>query len=227
MKGVFASAGKGANTISSHPTLNDCAVYVKLDNDTADSVGSNDFTNNGATYVTGKLNEALDFDGINDWLDSNYQLGSAFTISFWAKVPATPGTGKSFCGVRNSTGQSGTRRFNFGNYSNPGDIYAIFYTSSNGDAGILNGPCTEGTVCHFILAVDGNDAELYIGGSSVDTDSTSGKYAPTQNVVFGKLGEQNIQYYDEWIDEIGIWDRKITGSEASDLYNGGAALPYN
>src|SRR6056297_1341554 len=54
--------------------------YWKLDGDATDSHGSNDGTNNGADLTaTGKINQCGDFDGSDDYIDTN--LGTSYAIT--------------------------------------------------------------------------------------------------------------------------------------------------
>ena len=61
--------------------------HWKLDGNANDSVGSNDGTIHGATTTTGRIDSALSFDGMSDYVDipSNASLEPQYiTVSFWA-----------------------------------------------------------------------------------------------------------------------------------------------
>src|SRR6056297_1422363 len=67
--------------------------YYKLDGtsgDVIDSHGTNDGTNNGATRgETGKINDAFDFDGSNDYIQTPniMEIGTGnFSTSMWVKA---------------------------------------------------------------------------------------------------------------------------------------------
>lgn len=212
-----------------------CVLYYSLDD--ADISGTtvtdlsgtgNNGTINGAdTGATGVLNECLDFVAANsDWLDTNYDPGTVYSISVWAYIPATV-VGQAIIGIRNSSGSAGTREFNFGNYVSNGGIYLQYYNASNGSAGLINTSVTPDAWHHFVITRSGNNVELYVDGQTPLTNSTTGKYDPAQNIIVGKLGEQNIQHWDEKIDELGVWTRVLDSSEVSELYNSGSGYnPY-
>src|SRR6056297_3661906 len=83
--------------------LDDAEIYYSFDND--DNTGSNpddisgnanDGTNNGATTgVTGIINEAYDYDGINDRLDTGYTNSALESYSFHFWIDADDVTGNA------------------------------------------------------------------------------------------------------------------------------------
>jgi hypothetical protein len=76
--------------------IDNLVSYYKLDETSGttveDAYGSNDGTNDGATVnVAGKINTAYDFDGDNDYVDTNVEPvissgGDDFSVSMWFKT---------------------------------------------------------------------------------------------------------------------------------------------
>jgi hypothetical protein len=72
----------------------DMISYWKGDSDASDYYGSNDGSYNGSGYVTGKVNQAFSFDGVDDYVEvpdsSSLQLGTGdFTLEAWIKASAS------------------------------------------------------------------------------------------------------------------------------------------
>lgn len=212
-----------------------CVLYYSLDD--ADISGTtvtdlsgtgNNGTINGAdTGATGILNEALSFVSANsDWLDTNYDPGTTYTISFWFESTNSLAS-QALSGIRNSSGTAGTREFNL-NFNAGEDLTVQYYTNTNGNAGAITyAPGSWTGWNHVVLTRTGNNIELWVNGTSRGTDSTANKYSPTENLVFGRLGEQGIQYLNNDLDEIGVWTRVLSTDEIAELYNSGNGYnPY-
>ena len=77
-------------------TLTDGLVaHWKLDGNANDSAGSNNGTIYGATPVTGQIDGALEFDGVNDYVNlgnpASLNFSGAITISAWIKPDVISG----------------------------------------------------------------------------------------------------------------------------------------
>lgn len=84
---------------------------------------------------------------------------------------------------------------------------------------------------HLVLTVDGSIARLYYDGYNIVNDPYSGSILAPDIDRF-TIGE-NLQdpfedpfNLDGKIDEIGIWNRALTGAEITSLYNAGAGKTY-
>jgi hypothetical protein len=90
-----------------------------------DSVGTNHGTIYGATWTTGQINSALDFDGVDDYVgvsdDDSLDFGGNqdFTIEFWFRAPATISSGTLEHFIGHNDGSSG--------------YYVGFYSGDNGE----------------------------------------------------------------------------------------------
>lgn len=241
IQGVMADAqqaatGGGGGTVSGHSTLPTNLVrYYSLDTadlssgNPVDLTGTSNATTVGSptTGTTGLISagECFTFNGTDSAIQTDYDLGTVWSISLWAYLPTSVGSGQAMIGVRESNGNN--REFQFGHYVNPGRIIWQWYTSSNGNAGAIDVTTTDDATHHFVLTRNGNNVELYIDGSSVGTNGTANKNETTQTLFIAKLGAASQQYYPERIDEIGIWTRVLTTDEVTDLYNSGSGLPYD
>ena len=193
-----------------------------------DSGNGNNGTVNGATLTTdrfGNINSAYNFDGVNDYISTNYSgiLGTnSRSISFWYNS--------------NSNNIEETVFTDYGG-TNCGDGLACTLFP-------LNKPAVDNT-CSWIKSVnsttinswnfytityttsDGSDltnCKIYINGVLQLTSQSSTLYNINTinglNMVFGssRLFNPN-QFFNGKIDDIGIWNRALTPQEIAQLYN--------
>lgn len=212
-------------------TTTNLVSYWKLDEASGtleDSHGSNDGTNNGATYgATGKINDCLDFDGSSDYVscgDLDIAVSSGkMSISMWINPDSVSGGQWLIAEDHNSGG----RNFAFG---------------LNGDKLQLQvngvGPSASGTTSistgswqHVAIVFDHstNNGTYYVNGSAGGTFTCTGNFtASTAQVNIGRRSYSGAeQEFDGLIDEVAIWDGEIlSSSDISDLYNSGSGLAY-
>jgi len=198
-------------------------AYYKFDGDATDSVGSNNGTVYGATVTTsGKINQAYSFDGINDYIGLPGTLinnDSYGTISMWIKLNV-----------------SANQAF-FSKQANNVDSMLIFQTDSSSKlqfksdngSGTTNGTTVLTTgVWYNVIAVRNNTIQkIYVNGvedGSISADTSIRNN--TSTIAIGAwIGDGN-NYASIIIDEIGIWNRALTASEVSELYNNGNGKSY-
>ncbi len=237
--GIWTIAGK---KISRHAvwtaSLNvNLVVYYNFENETASStnlvenvqgVYNGTLQNtNSSNWVAGRVgnnslqinnfsaNQWVDIDGINDTQTANY------TFNMWARG---------------------------GEPSDVADIYLFdsevgrlvleWYTSSPNEIGWFSG-ATDSAVADTpdsntwqMLTFVFNDTNgvLYINGTRVG----QGAYTPVNLsdgagdiALMQKYDGDNARSYNGTMDELGIWNRTLTASEITDLYNDGNGLTYD
>jgi hypothetical protein len=202
----------------------------------SDSFASNTLTNSNVTYSAVKINNGAVFNGSS----SNFSNAGtvipmgAKTISFWFQSSASSGFHTVLGNQKwDSDGQFGTTVW------------------VNGTSGILNFQFRRNTVvagfgidstidlCDGVLRLitctwDGttgvNGAKLYIN-ASLDAQATSGgteTTTPSQSFKVGVLPGGTPNYYlNGNLDEVGIWNRALSATEVTELYNStnGIQLP--
>jgi len=209
---------------------------------TADDSSGNDNTGtltNGPLWVSGKISGALNFDGINDYLDcSNIDLaGSGVTVSWWMNVIDNSGLTESdnlapvvidwmkgsgsdyrdgtiLCYMKTNPGWSG------GNYATNGVLCAY----SSGDT-VLNDVGTDfnswyGSWHHVVYTVDGTNAAIYVNGELENDIVGVGNISP-ENEVFA-VSQRNWNYgvnLHGTVDEVRIYNRALTAEEILAIYN--------
>ncbi len=185
--------------------------------DVNDSAGSN----HGVlvyepNWTTGQIGGALQFDGVDDYVEipnsSSLQLTNAITVAVWAKVNEF-----DVWRAMVSKGQSGSHEYWLGyNYDNKLDF------KFNGQSGIninANTVITDSDWHHLVGVYDGNDIYVFVDGI---LDSTPMSYVDIND----NTGSLNIAYTPYWgygwldgfLDEVSIYNRSLTEDEIYDLY---------
>jgi len=170
--------------------------------------------NNGVTNSSGIINDGAIFDETN-WLkaNTNINFGANATICAWVKTTIDSGYRVIFA--------SNEAYNNFQAVFNPsGQIYF-----EGGGESITSSGSYNDDGWHFVLLKYGSGTiELSIDNTSIGT--TSYTY-PDENVGFF-IGANNNgdSTYIGRIDEVGAWNRVLTGGEITSLYNAGAGKTY-
>lgn len=88
---------------------------------------------------------------------------------------------------------------------------------------------------HYVLVYDGtlsgdsNRLKLYIDGSAQTLNNFSGTVPAsfTLDPTFSIGRVDGSQYSTGSIDQVAVWDRALSSTEVSDLYNGGSGVAYS
>jgi len=208
----------------------DIVSYYKLDESSGtviDSLGTYNGTNSGATASsTGLINTAYDFDGSNDYINLGIidfaDYGETYSVSVWFYQT-------TFAVFGDIVGHwEGSKQFMI---RSGADNYLYAYTGGDG-AGYLKSSNTKNLNewNHAVLTKDGTTVKLYLNNVSV-TD-TSGGITTTDNLNL-YLGANNRYlggvsiFFDGKTDEFGIWNRALTSTEITQLYNSGTGITYD
>lgn len=179
---------------------------------------------NGATYVNGEVFTGFGFDGSNQYLSIPQATvlpvrgTSDFTIEAWIS----------------HQGDANNEAFNVFAYRNGGDDVqflvtrtriGIWATSAAGMIVLTNHGVNPATWNHYAFSRNGNTWRVYINGRQVGSDVSNGVniLTPTTPQNIGTTGLANTQFAKGAIDEIGIYDRALLGSEILSIYDAGVA----
>src|SRR3990167_4722974 len=228
---ALAFAGAKSFQVDSGSTLTTSLVsYYKLE-DATDFFGPNNLTAvNQASFVAGKVNNAVTLDGTDDYLDGgdvlDFERTQAFSVNAWVKR-ATTGASMSIAGK----------------YDEVNDTGWIFYFPSsniirlllaNGAANLIhvgsNNAFTDTTAYHmYTLVYTGSSAasgvSFYVDGAlEADTTVSDSLTATTLNAISFNIGSDNDGAFADMnglIDEVGVRSKALSTTEITDLYNGG------
>jgi len=162
-------------------------------------------------WVPGKFGSALDFDGSNDYVSVNYDVGSTMFVTLWVK-PNALGTKKVIFSWKNVYSESlmlYDDRWNF--YSNTSPVIDIFPVSPTP---------TVGKWHHIAFGYDaGVVAQLYVDGVLIG--STTNLLTPDTSTV--TIGGTSIgDYFSGVIDDVKIYNHALTATQVKTEYAGGA-----
>lgn len=220
--------------------------YYKLDETSgttaSDSANTNDGTVNGATWVSGKINNGLSFDGTNDYVNipsgdmiSDW-YNTEYSISAWIDV----NDGSEHHAIYGEA-NSGT--------DNPYGVFRILYnkielrirenTNSYKTILVVSDNTISSGFKHVVLSVNdisanglSNALKIYVDGISqnftIQEDEWSSSTTHTLNTAtIGALRRtSHLSFFDGLIDEVAIYDRALTSNEVEYLYNDDVGIQY-
>ena len=191
--------------------------YWTFDSDATDAtVNGYDGTVDGATNTTGKINNGYSFDGTNDKINIpaiGYTLDD-FSVNFWF----------------NSDDISQTKVM----WSRSADNnFTIYNTSSTNIQVRLIGtnraftvPTMSSSTWYMLTVTRQSDTvRVYLNGTESSSEGqTSAGVMP--NEIF-YIGQYNSGFnWDGLIDEVGMWNRALSSTEVTALYNSGSGFQY-
>jgi hypothetical protein len=175
------------------------------------SIGDTSAWSNGAT---GKINSAMSFGGVDDWINTSLKITSqTFAVSMWVKI-------NSFVDsyfINQSSG-SGTGRFVISTTTaNGGTI-----STRIGAIAVAAAPYETNKWYHLVSTRGSDDLlKLYIDGKLVGSDSISDSF---QNLTLELGGSSRVanRYFNGLIDDVRIYNYALTSEQIKQVYNGGA-----
>jgi len=176
---------------------------------------------------------SVDFDGTNDFVDIPRvaALDPTVAISVFCWVKGTPQSNKRFGGHFQTVGN--LRKWNMGTSTIANTDKLSVALSGNGTGNfkqrISTIPIMDGT-WHFVgFTFEANTLLLYIDGVAVATTSPSDSTINTMptssaDLEIGSQNEGALSFYTGRLDEWSIWDKELTPSEISAIYNSGIPI---
>jgi type II secretory pathway pseudopilin PulG len=206
-----------------------------------DSEGGHDGTLiNEPTWVVGKLGDALDFDGSDDYVDltSDAALDDVFiggaTVMAWIEPAGwgEKGYGRIF-DKSNSLSLTGDGWVIRMNVDNGGIInFGQGFTGGRGWWKIPNSSINLNIWQHIAVSYDAssaaNDPEIYLNGSpllvtEVDTPSGTVRSDASINLRLGNYAGDTTHTFDGKIDDARIYNRILSATEIADLAASGGS----
>ncbi|MFC1612655.1 LamG-like jellyroll fold domain-containing protein [Patescibacteria group bacterium] len=184
------------------------------------------------TSTTGKINQALDFDGSNGYIEipnsDSINFTKNFTISFWTK-PASTTLGQGF--VNKYTGAADKQ---YGISSWPNGEYKFNYEQNNNYL-IGCGSVLYDEWHHIVGTIDSSlNIKCYRNGELIDEDTAPAEtIATAEPISIGRNGgTYDNSYVSGPIDEVKIWNYALTAEEVANEYKSGkrkftGAFPRN
>lgn len=202
----------------------DLESYYKLDNSSGvvyDMIRVNDGTNNGATRgVTGLINDAFSFDGINDYVSLGNINEQQLTFNAWVKGWTATDD------ITIASKWIGTLADGNWILWYDGGVVKLLVRES-GSWQTLTATIPSSSQWNMITwKYDGSTLSLIVNDGTPQTTSWSGSIASNTDIIELGRAEQNGWYWDGDIDEVGIWSRALSSEEIAQLYNSGDGISY-
>jgi hypothetical protein len=192
----------------------DMILHYNFDDNVLDQAGNNHGSVDGtSSYVSGRIGKAFDFDGNTQILLSNeIPLASgSYSLSFWFNYASSAIDQVFFTDYDYS-------------YNNKG----FFIMASSNKFGFWNdGQVDIGNVLdqnvwnHAVLIYNSGTATLYVNGVNVGS-------VPAADIIFSGIGD-NIPGESNYglIDDLRVYNRALSSSEVTALYNWNGADNFN
>lgn len=196
--------------------------------DTAyDSAGNNDGAITGATWTSGQIGGALEFDGANDYVDcgdSSSLEPNSFTISAWIK-PGNVSASSSQV-IAGSLGCEPVADCGYGyalRLRPNGKASLIIEPWGCGNANPLESTTTLEVGQWYLVTgtYEGTTATIYLNGEPENSgERILDSYYPNFYIgaCYSEYHEEFIQYFDGLIDDVRLYDRVLSAGEIEQLY---------
>lgn len=192
-----------------------------------DSVGSNDGTLTNmapaSDWVAGKIGNALDFDGGNDYVDVGSPAAlddlPQLSVSAWINADSTASDGA--VATKNSPGW--VFWVGSGGYL---EFWANFSSGSanrwTGVGLITSGAGWQHVVVTYDGTSNGTGIKFYVDGSETSYNGSTNGTNPRSSDAADNLrigSQQSGSRFDGQIDDVRIYDRVLSSAEISEIYN--------
>ncbi len=180
---------------------------------------------NGATPVIGISGQALDFDGVDDYIlvgDNDSLDGhTSMSWSFWVNI-SSDGNNKKI--INKYTGSSGKRSYYIYIKSNEDLTLLVSSNGSNYEFKTAQTNLLLNQWYHIVVVFDGGVFDTYVDGSVVSDDGDfsthTSIYAGSDNLQISGSGVTSL--LSGLIDEVRVYDRALSVDEVGELYRAGA-----
>lgn len=201
------------------------AYYTLEGNSTDNSGNSHTGTDTSITYSSGngKISQGAGFNGSSSYISiPSYTVGASWSISMWIKQ-SSGDVGEAIARDE-SAGSRGMSLY----CDSSGFALSTFNTSNtNYDTGIYS-ITHQGNWTHVVAIYEaGVNARIIVNNNTPRTVACTGNSKDTNDITIGRRNYpgSNI-YFTGAIDEVGVWNRVLTSTEITELYNSGSGITY-
>lgn len=239
----FAVTGpQGAGLISG------LTAYYTFDTDFTDSTGVNNGTATQVASITGsgKINSCVYLSGKTGTVsavdDASISFTSNLTMNCWVKYGAQPDANRYSLlvgkGATTANGYVVSYRDASGTKYIEGYIFKdALVTNYSKCLRSLVLPLNTWTMITWVVRANQTIAaekfKVYVNGvkmttGNTDSDQGSGAATINDNNTALRIGGSSYADYNcqQYMDEVGLWNRELTAAEITTLYNSGAGIPY-
>lgn len=199
-------------TFDDTDTESGAAIDVWNDNDATINGVTTGVSGANQTYTT---NEAYEFDRSGGNVDSSVSDIATASVAAWAKITYTDSTDRVVIGTLDSDTGFALR------YAGQTNAVWDLVTANDGSFSTVVGSNTTFEWIHFVAVLDDNNSiTLYEDGSEVGTTSIGSR---DLGGTF-RVGERSDggNHFDGPIDDVRVYNKALSSSEVSNLYNTGS-----
>jgi len=222
---------------STNPLWNNLIHYYSGDSTANDLKGGAHATLvNGTTYATGLINNGFNFDGINDYASTpplNYTSGD-ITISFYMS-PNWINNIQGFIESKNYYTTGYNNQFSINYYQGGNSMRFVgtdnltltsFFDYNTWDYSTWTPSIKVGQYYHMVLQYieSTRTIKLYVNRELKFTNTLP--VGKSLNIADGLVFNSKQIPFGGKLDDIAIWNRAITSTEITELYNAGSGKQY-
>jgi hypothetical protein len=177
----------------------------------------------GMSFITGKVGSAVQFDGVDDWMNAGTNAVINFTgpltMAVWFNTSDAGGTSRIFSKQYSDTDETtGSACYQLGIYVNK---YRFSLYTSTGSVDRQTETPSNNSWVHFAGAWDGSQYRMYLNGNQIYSGSLSGvlKTNPLTPLSIGtSYADQAMYFFKGILDEARIYNRALSADEIKALY---------
>jgi len=178
----------------------------------ASGKGNNGTINEAVRVTSGHYGNALDFDGVNDWVTVNdsasLDFSTGMTLEAWV-YPMSQTNGGNTVILKEATGAEV-----YALYSDEDANLPVSYFN-DGSYQAVTGPnrLPVNTWTHLVATYDGQYQRLYVNGAEVSKNPATTPIQQSSGVL--RIGGNSVwgEFFDGKIDEVRIYNRALTATE--------------
>jgi hypothetical protein len=214
--------------VDSDGDLDGCVSYWKFDmgsgNVIKDFIGENSGIINGATWISGKVKNALNFDGVDDYVEIPYNpildISEAITIMVWVKWTGFGGK-PSIINKRSTDNSPLYYNFVISDETALGRLRWSFF--AGGHYRNIDYQWAPNIGQWYFIAVTYNSkasvAKIFIDGNEVRSAEVSGTMATGEVPILIGRSAFDENTFNGAIDEVLIYKKALTANEIQQHYN--------
>jgi hypothetical protein len=217
--GYWPFDGTGAIANNQTQGLEDSSLYHN--NGTASNLNAT-----GMTFVAGKVGNAVQFDGVDDWVDagndSSLNISGPITLSVWFNTSDPGGTSRILAKQYSATEETTVNAcYQLGIYMNK---YRLSLYTDLGAADRQVETTQSNVWSHLLGTWNGSQYQIYVNGAQAASGNLAGvlKTNPANPLSIGTTYANEAMYFFTGIlDEARIYSRAFSAAEAEALYKAG------
>jgi hypothetical protein len=204
-------------------TLNDGLVVHYPFSGNANDISGNNYNGTvvGATPTTnrfGIVNSAYNFDGVNDYINIPHNLifnSLPISFTFWIKFTNAQ---SNQAGIINKYIAGSSNGYNIYIISN--NIACWYYQNSSNyiQGNFLNKVLNDGKYHFCYIEFTTTGSKIIVDCQNIKKQSWNGTASVTTTTTPITIGKYSTSYYEDFIDDIRIYNRALSTSEIKALY---------